>query len=92
MAEDHWARDAPRLCRPTCSNSMSIGLSHLLGMSQVMHSTSLRLKTLLTTVSWGETTRPQTGAESDQAVIQLASCLKMHVPSLTEIRGPGVQP
>eukprot|EP00891_Asterochloris_glomerata_P007436 jgi/Astpho2/7436/Aster-x1434 len=29
---------------------MSIGLSHLLGMSQVMHSTSLRLKTLLTTV------------------------------------------
>lgn len=56
MAEDHWARDAPRLCRPTCSNSMSIGLSHLLGMSQVMHSTSLRLKTLLTTVSWGETT------------------------------------
>ena len=36
--------------------------------------------------------RPQTGAESDQAVIQMASCLKMHVPSLTEITRPGVQP
>ena len=90
MAQDDWAQDAPRPCRPTCSNSMSTGLGHLPGRSQMLYSTSIRLR-LPTMFSLEKQHQAQTGAVSDQAAIQLAPCLRMHVPSLTEMKGPGTR-